>query len=92
MSLYTSGTLWSLNIWVCAWSMALGNHNLTCRGIEPNEMYVISGVFQSVHGQLYDWCCVNTAAMNTSNENQELPNYAQSNLKIMDRSISEADE
>lgn len=56
--------------------MALGNHNLPYRGIEPNETYVISGVLQSVHGQLYDWCCVNAAAMNMSNENQELPNNA----------------
>lgn len=53
--------------------MALENRSLTCRGIET---YVISDVFQSVHGQLYGWCCVNTAAINMSNENQELPNYA----------------
>lgn len=86
MSLYTTGAFWSLNIWIWAWNIALKNHNLTCRGVEPNETYVISGVLQSVHGQLYDWCCVNTAAINMSNENQELSNYAQSNLKIMDRS------
>lgn len=92
MTLYTSGTFCSLNIWVWAWNVALENHNLTCRGMEPSEMYVISGVFQSVHMQLYGCCCVNTAAMNMSNENQELPNFAWSNFKIMGRSISEADE
>lgn len=45
-------------------------------GIQANEMYVISDVFQSVHGQLYDWCCVNITEITVSNENQEVPYYA----------------
>jgi len=39
-------------------------------------------VFQSVHEQLYDWCRVNITEINMSDENQEVPNYAWSDLKF----------
>lgn len=45
-------------------------------------MYVVSDVFQSVHRQLYDWYCVNITEITMSDENQEVPNYAWSNLEL----------